>query len=60
MGQTRVFEIVTNERIAAALRRADGKISRAARMMGWSEGLIRERIKKDPALATLIAELRKQ
>ncbi len=50
--------MITNERIAAALRRADGDVSLAAKGMGCTLGLLKERIKKDPALAALLAQLR--
>ncbi len=58
MGQTRVYETVTNERIAAALRRVEGNLSKTARSIGCSVDLIRIRIKNDPSLATLLAQLR--
>ncbi len=52
------FQVITNERIAAALRRADGDVSLAAKGMGCTYDLIKRRIKKDPLLARLLAQLR--
>ncbi len=49
---------VTTERIAAALRRAHGNVELARQAIGCSEYLIRERVKKDPILASLVYQLR--
>ncbi len=52
------LRVITNERIAAALRRADGNVSLAARGMGRTPDLLDGRIRKDPLLARLLAQLR--
>jgi hypothetical protein len=52
------LQALTTDRIAAAVRRADGNVSQAARALGCTFHLINRRAKNDAALAALITQVR--
>ncbi len=58
MSRVQSLETIPARQIAAALRRADGKVASAAKALGYAENLLWMRIQKDPALVVCLAELR--